>query len=479
MIRNFLAVVLALVFSQQIMADTRIVTETLDLQFAYDGTLNSATACFPSRNDKDAKCGHFAQTTLIGHQGGGTSWKEIPNHSDSHFELRFESLSGASLTWKIPLSGYLLEFQVQGLEKIHVSSGASFRPREAAGFGGWLEQTRYLAISDGGVVQVGLDEDQQEQPTTGQWIGYRNRFWALLAGNGQALEARLQTGDANVDAQIELLLDSDSNRDFSIYLGPVEPRALSSAHSELSDILYAGLWFWLRWICFALFHILSWIGMVIPSWGLAVMAMSLVVHIMMLPLSRIAERFQQQVQATEARLAPELQRIKKEFKGEQQSAKILALYKFERVHPLYSLKSMLGVAVVVPIFIGAFDMLAENIHLMNAGFLWISDLSHPDAIFAMPFSVPFFGSDLNLLPLLMTGLSVIASALHNPPALNVELRKKQVRNMFFLAVGFFALFYTFPAGMVLYWTTNNLISVIKSLWARRYNASQPTSESDS
>ena len=197
-----------------------------------------------------------------------------------------------------------------------------------------------------------------------------------------------------------------------------------------------------------------------------------VAAILMLPLSRIAERLQQQVHATEARLAPELQRIKKEYKGEVQSAKILALYKTERVHPLYSLKSMMGVAVVIPIFIGAFDMLAENIHLMNASFLWISDLSRPDAVFVLPFRLPFFGAELNMLPFLMTGLSVAASAMHNPPALNPELRRKQVRNMFLLAVGFFALFYTFPAGMVLYWTTNNLISVSKSLWARRYNSRQ-------
>ena len=207
--------------------------------------------------------------------------------------------------------------------------------------------------------------------------------------------------------------------------------------------------------------------MVIPSWGLSVMVMSLVVHILMLPLSRIADRFQQQVHATEARLAPELQRIKKEYKGEVQSAKILALYKTERVHPLYSLKSMMGVAVVIPVFIGAFDMLAENIHLLNTGFLWISDLSRTDELFRLPFTLPFFGNELNLLPFLMTGLSVAASSLHNPPALNAELRKKQVRNMLLLAVAFFVLFYTFPAGMVLYWTTNNLISVIKSLWARR------------
>ena len=116
------------------------------------------------------------------------------------------------------------------------------------------------------------------------------------------------------------------------------------------------------------------------------------------PLSRIADRFQQQVHETEARLAPELQRIKKEFKGEQQAEEILALYKTERVHPLYSLKSLLGVAVVIPVFIGAFDMLAENIHLLNASFMWIADLSRPDALMKMPISLPFFGPDLNLLP---------------------------------------------------------------------------------
>jgi len=123
--------------------------------------------------------------------------------------------------------------------------------------------------------------------------------------------------------------------------------------------------------------------------------------------------------------------------------------------------------VVIPVFIGAFDMLAENIHLLNTAFLWIDDLSHPDSLFVLPFRLPFFGADFNLLPFLMTTLSFIASALHKPLALNAELRRKQVINMILLAVVFFVLFYTFPAGMVLYWTTNNLISVTKSLWARR------------
>jgi len=287
----------------------------------------------------------------------------------------------------------------------------------------------------------------------------------LMALPPEPVAAQLASADARQDA--EITVGSGLAGTWSFYLGPIEPRVLKGADAELPRLMYAGLWFWLRWICLGLFHLLAGIKLLVPSWGIAIMLMSLTVNILMLPLSRIADRFQQQVNETEARLAPELHRIKKNFKGEEQAARILALYKTERVHPLYSLKSLMGVAVVIPVFIGAFDMLAENIHLLNTRFLWIADLSHPDDLFHLPFRLPFFGSEFNLLPFLMTGLSFIASMLHKPLALDAELRGKQVRNMLLLAVAFFVLFYTFPAGMVLYWTTNNLISVIKSLWARR------------
>jgi membrane protein insertase Oxa1/YidC/SpoIIIJ len=120
-------------------------------------------------------------------------------------------------------------------------------------------------------------------------------------------------------------------------------------------------------------------------------------------------------------------------------------------------------------------MLAENIHLLNAGFLWVRDLSRPDAFAQLPFELPFFGGQLNLLPFLMTALSILASALHRPPAQHPDLRRRQLRNMVLLAAAFFVLFYTFPAGMVLYWTTNNLISVGKGLWAR-FRPATPSAE---
>jgi len=461
--------------------EARIVTDTLELGFSADGSLESASACFPSRDSLQAKCATFGTRGVVSHQGGpegrSNDWRKQSTRDETHIDLLFENSSGASVKWKIPLNGYLLELEAEDAGTIGIYSDAEFRPREAAGFGAWLEQTRYLGMSDGVVSQLGLDEEEVTRLSATEWIGYRKRFWALLAIRSGGLEGQVQTGAETLDAGISFDPGTESVESFSIYLGPVEPEVLGSADPALSGILYAGLWFWLRWICFGLFYLFSWISMAIPSWGLAIVVLSVTVNILMRPLSRIADHFQQQVHATEARLAPQLQRIKKEHKGEEQASKILALYKTERVHPLYSLKSMMGVAVVIPVFIGAFDMLAENIHLLNVSFLWIADLSRSDALMNLPFSLPFFGSELNLLPFLMTGLSIVASALHNPPALNAGLRKKQVRNMFLMAIGFFALFYTFPAGMVLYWTSNNLISVIKSLWARRNNKGEQQSES--
>jgi len=122
--------------------------------------------------------------------------------------------------------------------------------------------------------------------------------------------------------------------------------------------------------------------------------------------------------------------------------------------------------VVIPVFIGAFDMLAENIHLSGESFLWIADLSRPDEFMRLPFELPFFGAYLNLLPFIMTGFSLVASKMHSHPAMDAAHRRRHSRNLVLMALGFLVLFYTFPAGMVLYWTTNNLISVIKALWKK-------------
>lgn len=452
-----------------------LTTEQLQLNFDGKGQLLSATACHPACELKSAR--HLS----LSHEAGLVSFAQIPegrwelNERNTAFEhvLTFHGPDDSFLRWTVPVKGYGIELSTKGLGDVTLQAGEAFRARAAPGFGEWLEQVRYLAIDPGNVQQIALDETEVSE-IFAEWLGFRSRFWVVLITSDQLVPYFLQTGGANLDPVLTSQSSAESTN-LQFYLGPVERSALASVDELLPNLMYAGLWFWLRWICIFLALLLGWIQSIVPVWGIAIMLLSACVGFMMLPLSRIADKMQQQVNRTEARLAPELARIKKEFKGEQQAAKIIALYKTERVHPLYSLKSLLGVAVVIPVFIGAFDMLAENIYLMNTSFLWVEDLSRPDELFHMPVEIPFFGSGFNLLPWVMTGLSIWASLLHKPLALQADLRQRQVRNMILLAFAFFVLFYTFPAGMVLYWTTNNLISVGKSLWAslaaRRVQAS--------
>jgi len=462
---------LFLLFAASTWAEVTVDTQSLRLQFSDTGNLLRAEACFPDCSARGHKSRVLSagQGMLVFDDLEPVDLQAAMTRDEAATKLSFTDASGAeSRQWLIPDAGWTLTVSSSGTRRARLMSGVDFRPLPSSGFGDMLEKTRYLVFDGSSVETVGLDEAKIATRETRDWLGFRNRFWTALARPGKAVSVTMQTGESVQDALVEIADTTQAKAlELELYLGPIEPRSLSGAAPELESLMYSSLWFWLRWICQGLYYLLNLIEMAVPQWGLAVMALSLAVNILMRPLSKIADRLQDQVHETEARLAPKLAAIKKEYKGEKQSEKILAMYKAENVHPLYSLKSLMGVFVVIPVFIGAFDMLAENIHLSGESFLWIADLSHPDAFMRLPFDLPFFGDALNLLPFIMTGLSFIASKLHSHPAMDAAHRRRHSRNLVLMALGFLVLFYTFPAGMVLYWTTNNLISVIKTLWKKR------------
>ena len=455
---------------QPLTAAISVDTESLHLQFSEHGDLLRVEACFPACSDSGAKTRVLSSESgmFVFQQNESTLYQLERKHEDRTTLLTFSDESGrAGAHWRIPDTGWMISVVTPAVGKATLMSGEDFRPAPSSGFGYLLEQSRYLFFDDSDVEIIGLDESEPVTREVTGWFGFRNRFWTAMILPDANLEVSARTGEGIEDAVVSILLDMEIPQHLDLYLGPVEPVALSDAASELENLMYSGLWFWLRWICQALYYLLSAIIMVVPQWGFAVMVLSVVVGLLMRPLSKIADRLQDQVHEIDARLAPTLATIKKDYKGAEQSEKIIAMYKDEGVHPLYSLKSLMGVFVVIPVFIGAFDMLAENIHLSGESFLWIADLSHADAFMALPFSLPFFGGYLNLLPFIMTGFSFVASKLHSHPSMDAAQQRKQARNLVLMSLGFLILFYTFPAGMVLYWTTNNLISVIKMAWKRR------------
>ena len=463
-------VALSVLFSASLAADVTVNTESLNLQFSEAGDLLLAEACFPTCADTGVKARLLSATQgmLVFDQGATRGWQLERQTDPMSTILSFSDPTGDSFRrWIIPQKGWMISFTSSVAEKASLASGMAFRPLPSSGFGNLLEQSRYLLFDGSSVESIGLDEDEKTERVSQDWFGFRNRFWTAMVRPAEPLSIAPLSGEGVVDALIEFKATlPEMGLNLELYLGPIEPSALSQSASELESLMYSGLWFWLRWICQALYFLLGSIAIVVPQWGLAVMVLSLMVGILMRPLSKIADRLQDQVHEIDGRLAPKLTAIKKDYKGAQQSEKIIAMYKEENVSPLYSLKSLAGVFVVIPVFIGAFDMLAENIHLSGESFLWIADLSHTDAFMQLPFHLPFFGGYLNLLPFIMTGFSFVASRMHSHPAMDAAQQRKHSRNLVLMSLGFLILFYTFPAGMVLYWTTNNLISVIKTLWKK-------------
>jgi len=389
--------------------------------------------------------------------------------------------AGARLvkTFEVPRDGYKIVMTVRLEEssaavflsgarlELELSAGRGLLPLPAAGFAAMLERMSRVRVAGGAVREIG---DDQRDPTLlreGDWIGFRSRFWTtLVRSDGGRVEPR-------PGANAPLALSGEPGRGvwrYTFYDGPLERDALTRADPQLGRLLYSGLWFWLRPLSFGLLFLLRGLTELIGHPGVAVIALAVSVKILLLPLTAVAERLQEQVNVTQARLQPGIDAIKAVYRGEERTRRTIELYREHGVHPLYTLKSLAGFLIQLPVFVAVFDMLSEDFDLQRVSFLWIQDLARPDALARLPACVPFFGCDLNLLPFLMSGVSLATLLRFRSAVLTPPLVRRQRRNLTSITALFFLLFYTFPASMVLYWTSTNSFQLLSQelgrLWRR-------------
>ncbi len=352
--------------------------------------------------------------------------------------------------------------------ELELDAGRDLLPPPAAGFAAMLERTSRVVVGGGAVHEVGDDRRDATMLRAGDWAGSRSRYWTLLARCDGAGAVEPRAG-----ATAPLSISDERGRlawRYTFYAGPLERGALTRADAELDRLLFSGLWFWLRPLSFGLLFLLRGLTELVGHPGAAIVALAVSVKILLLPLTAVAERLQEQVNATQARLQPGIDAIKATHRGEERTRRTIALYREQGVHPLYTLKSLAGFMIQLPVFVAVFDMLAEDFDLQHVSFLWIHDLARPDALARLPVCVPFFGCDLNLLPFLMSGVSLATLLRFRSAVLTPPLIRRQHRNLMTITALFFLLFYTFPASMVLYWTSTNSFQLLSQelgrLWRR-------------
>jgi len=241
------------------------------------------------------------------------------------------------------------------------------------------------------------------------------------------------------------------------------------AHATVSaggEPLFSDLWGWMRALCLWLLGLLHWLQSLTGNWGVAIILVAVLIRLVTYPFARRALLEQKRFNEAQRVLGPRLREIKQNYRGGEQSERIIALYKEHRVNPAAGVKPLLILLMQLPVFIALFQILRQAPELRGAPFLWVADLAQPDRAMSLGFDLPWFGGYLNLLPVLMVASILLATAT-SPKDPEATSSMRRWLGSWAMAIVFFVLFYRFPAGLVLYWVTVNLLQVAQQMMAGR------------
>lgn len=186
--------------------------------------------------------------------------------------------------------------------------------------------------------------------------------------------------------------------------------------------------------------------------GISILVMSLVMNLLLLPLYKRADAIQEEQREKEKSLSAWVGHIRKTFRGDERYLMLQTYYRQNGYKPFYALKGLMPLLLEIPFFIAAYHFLSNLQELRGAAFGPIPDLGAPENLLKI-------GSlTLHLLPVLMTLINLASSAIYTK---GTSLKNKL--QLYGMALLFLILLYESPSGLVLYWTLNNLFSLIKNI----------------
>ncbi len=298
-------------------------------------------------------------------------------------------------------------------------------------------EDRFQKISFDDMVDEPLQRD-----TRGGWAAMLQHYFvnAWLPGSEQAIQLFTRASPDGIYKvgyktlePVDVGPGATGTLGARLFTGPKEQvRLREVADGMVLSVDYG----WLTPISAPLFWVLQKINRVVGNWGWAIVLLTLLIKLVFYPLSAAGYKSMAKMR----KLQPRLQTLKERFGDDRQQMNqaMMELYKTEKINPL---GGCLPILVQIPVFIALYWVLLESVELRQAPFtLWIQDLSAAD---------PYF-----VLPILM-GISMFAQQMLNPAPLD-PIQKKV---MMALPVVFTVFFLFFPAGLVLYWLANNVLSI--------------------
>ncbi len=293
-----------------------------------------------------------------------------------------------------------------------------------------------------------------------EWGGVANQFFATLIvplgvkadqmwGKRQEMK---QPDGVNVPAAegalglpgFQLPPGKSATVRFELYSGPKLYHRLSQLEHNEAEIMDFGL---LKIVSQALLNMMNLLHSYLGNYAAAILALTTIIKLTLWPLQNKANRSMRRMSA----LSPKMQELRTKYKDDptRMNQEVMKLYKQYGVNPVGGCLPMM---IQIPIFWGLFTMLRQAVELRNAGFLWVHDLSQPDTIAHLP----MLGWPINILPLLMGATSVWMTFLTPKTG-----DPTQQRIMMFTPIIFVVFCYNFAAALALYYTTQNLFTILQ------------------
>lgn len=314
-----------------------------------------------------------------------------------------------------------------------------------------------ILTAEGSVTRKQLSELAEGSSTDAglnKWISFGDKYFmaGLIASKEGGAPFRI--GNNNQSYFVREIGDRQQVKS-RVYVGPKDFEILRTTGSQLERSIDLGFF---SFLADPLLHLLKFFYSILGNYGLAIILLTLLIKLLFYPLTSASFKSMSAMQE----LQPELKELRERVKDPQQlNQEMMALYKRRGVNPL---GGCLPILIQIPVFFGLYNALLQSIELRHAPFaLWITDLSTPERLMLFGIPVP--------LMILLMGASMLLQQWTQPSTMDPEQRKIMMLTPVMFTVMFIVV--PMPAGLVLYWLVNNIISITQQVYLRRTKGAHP------
>ncbi len=309
------------------------------------------------------------------------------------------------------------------------------------------------------------------------WVGERTKYFGLamipvggtsdgayLEGNRKAMPDNGEYESYSIALKMPFREGAEEKKTVNVFVGPLDYSIVKSYGVSLESMMSLGWTFLVRPISeYIMLPVFNFLHLVIPNWGLVIIVFSIVIKVVLHPLTKSSMKSMKKMQ----KLQPLMEEIKEKYKDDPQkmNSAVMNLYKEYGVNPAGGCLPML---LQLPILYALYMVFRSAIQLRQANFVgWIHDLSIPDVIYSLPFHLPIFGvKDISGLSLLMGVTMFIQQKM-------TVKDPRQKMMVWMMPIMWVLLFMSFPSGLNLYYTTFNILAIGQQMMINKQADDEP------